>query len=78
VLRLTTAYSMLANGGRRIKPTLIDRIQDRWATRSSSMTSASAPPATRRLASSPSPADRQARAGHRPMTAYQISSMLQA
>ncbi len=30
VLRLVTAYSMLANGGRRIKPTLIDRIQDRW------------------------------------------------
>ncbi|MGL4813280.1 MAG: penicillin-binding transpeptidase domain-containing protein, partial [Beijerinckiaceae bacterium] len=23
-------YSMLANGGRRVKPTLIDRIQDRW------------------------------------------------
>jgi penicillin-binding protein 1A len=30
VLRLTSAYSMLANGGRRIKPTLIDRIQDRY------------------------------------------------
>jgi penicillin-binding protein 1A len=30
VLRMVTAYSMLANGGRRIKPTLIDRIQDRW------------------------------------------------
>jgi len=30
VLRLVTAYSMLANGGRRIKATLIDRIQDRW------------------------------------------------
>ena len=30
VLRMTTAYSMLANGGKRIKPTLIDRIQDRW------------------------------------------------
>ena len=30
VLRMATAYSMLANGGRRIKPTLIDRIQDRW------------------------------------------------
>jgi penicillin-binding protein 1A len=29
VVRLTTAYAMLANGGRRIKPTLIDRIQDR-------------------------------------------------
>ena len=30
VLRLTSAYSMFANGGRRIKPSLIDRIQDRW------------------------------------------------
>lgn len=29
VLRLTSAYGMLANGGRRVKPTLIDRIQDR-------------------------------------------------
>jgi penicillin-binding protein 1A len=29
VMRLTAAYAMLANGGRRIKPTLIDRIQDR-------------------------------------------------
>jgi penicillin-binding protein 1A len=30
VLRMVTAYSMLANGGRRIKPTVIDRVQDRW------------------------------------------------
>ncbi len=30
VLRMTTAYSMLVNGGRRIKPTLIDRVQDRY------------------------------------------------
>jgi len=30
VLRMVTAYSMLANGGRRIQPTLIDRIQDRF------------------------------------------------
>ncbi len=29
VLRMTTAYSMFVNGGKRIKPTLIDRIQDR-------------------------------------------------
>ncbi len=29
VMRLTSAYAMLVNGGRRIKPTLIDRIQDR-------------------------------------------------
>src|ERR1700739_2719260 len=30
VLRMVTAYSMIANGGRRVKATLIDRIQDRY------------------------------------------------
>jgi penicillin-binding protein 1A len=30
VLRLTAAYGMIANGGKKLKPTLIDRIQDRW------------------------------------------------
>ncbi len=30
LLRLTTAYAMLVNGGRRIDPTLIDRIQDKF------------------------------------------------
>lgn len=30
VLRLSTAYAMIANGGRQVKPTLIDRIQDRY------------------------------------------------
>ncbi|HEX3535559.1 MAG TPA: penicillin-binding protein 1A [Stellaceae bacterium] len=29
-LRLTTAYAMIDNGGKRITPTLIDRIQDRY------------------------------------------------
>ena len=29
VLRLTAAYAMLVNGGKRITPTLIDRVQDR-------------------------------------------------
>ena len=29
LLRLTTAYAMIVNGGRRIYPTMIDRIQDR-------------------------------------------------
>jgi penicillin-binding protein 1A len=29
-MRMVTAYSMLANGGRRVKSTLIDRIQDRY------------------------------------------------
>ncbi len=30
LLRMTTAYAMLANGGRQVRPTLVDRIQDRW------------------------------------------------
>ncbi len=30
VLRMVTAYSMFDNGGRRVIPTLIDRIQDRY------------------------------------------------
>jgi penicillin-binding protein 1A len=30
LLRMATAYCMLANGGKRVRATLIDRIQDRW------------------------------------------------
>jgi len=30
LMRMVTAYSMLANGGKRIKETLVDRVQDRW------------------------------------------------
>ncbi|HHK74216.1 MAG TPA: PBP1A family penicillin-binding protein, partial [Rhizobiales bacterium] len=30
LMRMTTAYAMLANGGKRIKASLIDRIQDRY------------------------------------------------
>ena len=30
LMRMATAYSMLANGGKSVKATLIDRIQDRW------------------------------------------------
>ncbi len=30
LMRMVTGYAMLDNGGKRIKPSLIDRIQDRW------------------------------------------------
>ncbi|MEQ1714792.1 MAG: penicillin-binding protein 1A [Hyphomicrobium sp.] len=30
LIRMATAYCMLANGGKQVKATLIDRIQDRW------------------------------------------------
>jgi penicillin-binding protein 1A len=30
LMRMTTAYAMLANGGKQVRATLVDRIQDRW------------------------------------------------
>ncbi len=30
--RMVSAYSMFANGGERVTPTLVDRVQDRWGT----------------------------------------------
>ena len=48
VMRMTAAYSMFANGGRRIKPTLIDRSRTATAGPSTATTTANAPPATRR------------------------------
>ncbi len=30
--RMVSAYSMFANGGERVEPTLIDRVQDRWGS----------------------------------------------
>ena len=30
LLKMTTAYAMLANGGKQVHATFIDRIQDRW------------------------------------------------
>jgi penicillin-binding protein 1A len=30
LLKMTTAYSIIANGGKKIEPTLVDRVQDRY------------------------------------------------
>ncbi len=30
LLRMVTGYAVLANGGKKVTPTLVDRIQDRW------------------------------------------------
>ena len=30
VYRMVAAYAMFANGGERVEPTLVDRVQDRW------------------------------------------------
>jgi penicillin-binding protein 1A len=79
VLRMTAAYSMFANGGRRIKPTLIDRIQDRYGhtiykhdQRECRGCNAD------RWANQPEPTlvDRREQVIN-PMTAYQITSMME-
>ena len=47
LMRMTTAYGMFVNGGRRIQPIIIDRIQDRTGHTCSAAISANAPSATR-------------------------------
>ncbi|MCP5038125.1 MAG: PBP1A family penicillin-binding protein [Rhodobacteraceae bacterium] len=32
LFRMVAAYAMFANGGERVEPTLVDRVQDRWGT----------------------------------------------
>jgi len=32
LLRMVSAFAMFANGGERVEPTLVDRVQDRWGT----------------------------------------------
>lgn len=79
VLRLTAAYGMFVNGGKHIRPTLIDRIQDRWGhtlfrhdQRSCSNCNASAwsnQPEPELVDNSEQVLD--------PLTAYQVVSMLE-
>jgi penicillin-binding protein 1A len=79
VMRMVTAYSMFANGGKRIKATLIDRIQDRYGhtifkhdqreCRGCDATKWANQP-------EPSMVDRREQVLD-PMTAYQITSMME-
>jgi penicillin-binding protein 1A len=80
VMRMVTAYSMIANGGHRVKPTLIDRIQDRYGhtifkhdTRECRGCDA---PGGWKNQPEPQLADRQEQVLD-PMTAYQITSMME-
>jgi penicillin-binding protein 1A len=79
VLRMVSAYSMFANGGKRIKPTLIDRIQDRYGHTIYKHDARECRGCTAdRWRSQPEPSlvDRREQVLD-PMTAYQITSMLQ-
>ncbi|MCA6121591.1 penicillin-binding protein 1A [Bradyrhizobium sp. WSM 1704] len=80
VMRMVTAYSMFANGGRRVKPTLIDRIQDRYGHTiykhdARECRGCDAPGGWKNQAE-PQLIDRREQVLD-PMTAYQITSMME-
>src|SRR5216117_263492 len=80
VMRMVTAYSMFANGGRRVKPTLIDRIQDRYGHTifkhdARECRGCDAPGGWKSQAE-PQLVDRREQVLD-PMTAYQITSMME-
>ncbi len=79
LLRMVTAYAMFDNGGRRVKPTLIDRIQDRYGHtvyRHDERECIGCD--TQKWANQPEPSliDRSERVLD-PMTAYQITSIME-
>jgi penicillin-binding protein 1A len=79
VLRMVSAYAMFANGGRRIKPTLIDRIQDRYGKTIFKHDQRECRGCTaKKWENQPEPGliDRREQVLD-PMTAYQITSMLE-
>ncbi|MCA0432556.1 MAG: penicillin-binding protein 1A [Proteobacteria bacterium] len=80
LLRMTTAYSMFDNGGRKIEPTLIDRIQDRrgktiWRHDKRDCSGCSVDTFSADLPD-PDPLDNREQVMS-PYTAYQITSMLE-
>ena len=79
VLRMVTAYSMFDNGGRRVKPTLVDRIQDRYGHtiyRHDERECRGCDADKWRNQPEPSLVDRREQVID-PMTAYQITSMME-
>jgi penicillin-binding protein 1A len=79
LLRMVTAYAMIDNGGRKIKPTLIDRIQDRYGHtvyRHDQRECIGCEPGKWENQPEPSLVDRREQVID-PMTAYQITSMME-
>ncbi|MGO4716157.1 penicillin-binding protein 1A [Bradyrhizobium sp. 2TAF24] len=79
VMRMVTAYSMFDNGGKRIKPTLIDRIQDRYGRtiyRHDQRECRGCESDAWKNQAEPTLVDRREQVLD-PMTAYQITSMME-
>src|SRR5215475_7410504 len=80
VLRMTAAYSMIANGGHKVTPTLIDRIQDRYGKTIYRHDDRECRGCDARKWESqvePSLVNRHDEVVLDPMTAYQITSMME-
>ncbi len=79
LLRMVTAYAMFDNGGRRVKPTLVDRIQDRYGHTVYRHDERECPSCdVKKWANQPEPSlvDRREQVLD-PMTAYQMTSMME-
>ncbi|NLS03256.1 penicillin-binding protein 1A [Rhizobium sp. P32RR-XVIII] len=79
VMRMVSAYSVIANGGKQIKPTLIDRIQDRYGKtifRHEERVCEGCNAGEWQSQEEPVVADNREQVLD-PMTAYQITSMMQ-
>ncbi|WP_428526142.1 penicillin-binding protein 1A [Roseibium sp.] len=79
VLRMTAAYATIANGGRKLRPTLIDRIQDRYGRTIYKHDSRICDGCTQNAwdgQSEPTLIDNREQVLD-PMTAYQITSMME-
>lgn len=79
LLRMTTAYAMLVNGGKQLTPTLIDRVQDRHGRTIFRHDDRECPGCREEAWQQqlvPSPPDRREQIAD-PRSAYQIVSMLQ-
>jgi penicillin-binding protein 1A len=78
LFKMVSAYAMFANGGERVEPTLVDRVQDRWGTtiyRHDQRTCEDC--AVRDLASGELPDIKSNRKQvMNPITAYQLTSMM--
>jgi penicillin-binding protein 1A len=78
LFRMVAAYAMFANGGERVEPTLVDRIQDRYGNTVYRHDQRSASIASVRLADGWGPrivSNRERVID--PITAYQLTSMMQ-
>ncbi len=79
VYKMVAAYAMFANGGERVEPTLVDRVQDRWGNtiyRHDKRDCIDCETATLPQGRAPAIASNREQVMD-PVTAYQLTSMLQ-